>query len=124
VNSAGLEPSVLVMRIQPAEGISLRFGTKAPGPKMRLRSVSMDFRYGSTFSGEPQDAYARLLLDVIAGDPALFTRRDEVERAWSLVGVVRDGWAKMPALVPNYAAGEWGPPEADRLLSRAGRAWR
>jgi glucose-6-phosphate 1-dehydrogenase len=122
---AGLEPNVLALRIQPDEGISLRFGAKVPGPTMRLRSVNMDFLYGVAFGAEPHDAYVRLLLDAMLGDATLFTRRDEVEQAWRFISCIEDAWQKLPPLAgPSYAAGEWGPEEADELLRRDGRAWR
>jgi glucose-6-phosphate 1-dehydrogenase len=122
---AGLEPNVLALRIQPDEGISLRFGAKVPGPTMRLRSVNMDFLYGVAFGAEPHDAYERLLLDAMLGDATLFTRRDEVEQAWRFITCIEDAWKKLPPLAgANYPAGDWGPEEADELLRRDGRAWR
>src|SRR5262245_3838994 len=121
----GLEPNVLALRIQPDEGISLRFGAKVPGPTMRLRSVNMDFLYGVAFGAEPHDAYERLLLDAMLGDATLFTRRDEVEQAWRFISCIEDAWKRLPPLPgPTYAAGDWGPEEADDLLRRDGRAWR
>jgi glucose-6-phosphate 1-dehydrogenase len=121
----GLEPNVLALRIQPDEGISLRFGAKVPGPTMRLRSVNMDFLYGVAFGAEPHDAYHRLLLDAMLGDATLFTRRDEVEQAWRFISCIEDAWKKLtPLSGPTYAAGDWGPDEADELLRRDGRAWR
>ncbi|TAK25490.1 MAG: glucose-6-phosphate dehydrogenase [Chloroflexota bacterium] len=121
----GLEQNVLTLRIQPDEGISLRFGAKVPGPTVRLRSVNMDFLYGIAFGSEPADAYERLLLDAMLGDQTLFTRRDEVEQAWTLVNHITDGWKKLPPISgPNYAAGTWGPEEADDLIGRDQRQWR
>jgi glucose-6-phosphate 1-dehydrogenase len=120
-----LEPNVLVLRIQPDEGISLRFGSKIPGPENRIQPVKMDFLYGTSFGVEPPEAYERLLLDCMLGDSTLFTRRDEVERAWELVTAIREAWDQAPApAFPNHEAGSWGPAEADDLLRKDGRAWR
>ena len=121
----GLNPNVLVMRIQPHEGASLKIGAKIPGPVMRLRTVNMDFFYGSSFLVESPDAYERLVLDCMLGDPTLFAREDEVERAWGLVDHIEAAWARQPLpQFPNYAAGDWGPEAADALLERDGRRWR
>ena len=123
----GLEPNALVLRIQPDEGITLRIGAKVPGPSMEVRSVSMDFSYGTSFSDDLPDAYERLLLDVMLGDPTLFPRWDEVEQAWQAVQPILDRWAEAPAPeFPNYEAGSWGPKAADELIARGrpGRRWR
>ena len=123
----GLEPNSLVLRIQPDEGITLRIGAKVPGPSMEVRSVSMDFSYGTSFSDDLPDAYERLLLDVMLGDPTLFPRWDEVEQAWQAVQPILDRWAEAPAPeFPNYEAGSWGPKAADELIARGrpGRRWR
>lgn len=117
------EPNVLVVRIQPDEGISLRFATKVPGGGMSMRNVAMDFRYGSTFGSSTPEAYERLILDAMRGDPTLFTRADEVEAQWGFIDPILDGWKKLDAPVATYAAGSWGPEEADKLLD-AGDAWR
>jgi glucose-6-phosphate 1-dehydrogenase len=123
--AGGLEPNVLALRIQPDEGISLRFGSKVPGQHMRIRSVNMDFLYGIAFGASPGDAYERLLLDAMLGDPTLFTRRDEVEQAWTLVSHITDSWRKAGPTEPHtYSAGEWGPEAGDDLIERDGRAWR
>jgi glucose-6-phosphate 1-dehydrogenase len=123
--AVGLEPNMLALRIQPDEGISLRFGAKVPGPTVRLRSVNMDFLYGIAFGAEPADAYERLLLDAMLGDPTLFTRRDEVEQAWRFITCMHREWeAAAPLAGPNYPAGGWGPEEADAVIERDGRAWR
>jgi glucose-6-phosphate 1-dehydrogenase len=120
-----LSPNVLVMRIQPHEGASLKIAAKIPGPTMRLRTVNMDFFYGSSFLVESPDAYERLVLDCMLGDPTLFAREDEVERAWSLTDEIERGWAGEDSLdFPNYAAGTWGPEAADALMERDGRRWR
>jgi len=119
-----LSPNVLVMRIQPHEGASLKIAAKIPGPVMRLRTVNMDFFYGSSFLVESPDAYERLVLDCMLGDPTLFAREDEVERAWALVDAVETAWGAQALAFPNYAAGSWGPPEADALIERDARHWR
>jgi glucose-6-phosphate 1-dehydrogenase len=120
-----LSPNILVMRIQPHEGASLKIAAKIPGPTMRLRTVNMDFFYGSSFLVESPDAYERLVLDCMLGDPTLFAREDEVERAWSLTDEIERGWAaEPPPDFPNYAAGTWGPEAADGLMERDGRRWR
>ena len=123
----GLEPNALVLRIQPDEGITLRIGAKVPGPSMEVRSVSMDFSYGTSFADDLPDAYERLLLDVMLGDPTLFPRWDEVEQAWETVQPILDRWGEAHAPeFPNYEAGSWGPKAADELIARGrpGRRWR
>jgi len=122
-----LEPNVLSISIQPDEGISLKFGSKVPGPQadLRIRPVEMDFRYGTSFGFAAPDAYERLLLDAMLGDATLFTRRDEVEAAWAFVTSIIEGWARSkPPRFPNYEAGTWGPDEADDFMERDGRRWR
>ncbi|HEX2912127.1 MAG TPA: glucose-6-phosphate dehydrogenase [Chloroflexia bacterium] len=120
-----LEPNVLVLQIQPNEGISLKFGAKVPGHTMNIRPVTMDFRFGQSFGVASADAYERLILDAMLGDSTLFTRRDEVEQAWAIVTSILDGWKlHMPPKFPNYEAGSWGPKEADELIERDGRHWR
>ncbi|MFO1078205.1 MAG: glucose-6-phosphate dehydrogenase [Planctomycetota bacterium] len=116
-------PNVLLLRIQPDEGVALRFGSKVPGPDMRVRDVRMDFRYGSAFGGEHADAYERLLLDAMIGDGTLFARRDEVEEAWRIVDSIVAGWRQSATRPATYPAGTWGPAAADALLG-AGRTWR
>ena len=119
------EPNVLVLRIQPDEGIALRIGAKQPGPTMRVETVKMDFRYSEHFGEKTPDAYERLLLDALNGDPTLFARRDEVEAAWELVTSVLDVWRDHPSGdLPNYESGTWGPEAAMELLARDGRRWR
>jgi glucose-6-phosphate 1-dehydrogenase len=119
-------PNVLVMRIQPDEGMSLTIGAKVPGSTMRIRPVNLDFSYGASFLVEPPEAYERLLLDCMLGDQTLFKRRDEVEEGWRTFQCVLDAWAQdhEPPHFPNYEAGTWGPIEADRLIERDGRRWR
>ena len=119
-------PNVLSLRIQPNEGIALRFEAKMPGGDMRARSVEMDFSYGSSFGVATADAYKRLLLDFMLGDQTLFTRADEVEEAWRVVTPALAAW-DAPSdhrLVPQYEAGTWGPSEAELLINRDGRRWR
>jgi glucose-6-phosphate 1-dehydrogenase len=120
----GLGPNALVLRIQPDEGITLRFGAKVPGQAFRVRTVSMDFSYGAAFLEEAPDAYERLLLDAMVGDPTLFIRTDEVEQAWIIVDPILRAWARDPSPLPTYPAGTWGPKEADELIGRDGRHWR
>jgi glucose-6-phosphate 1-dehydrogenase len=121
----GTTPNVLSLRIQPDEGIALRFLSKEPGQQTILRDVAMDFRYGNTFGSNTPEAYERLLLDAMRGEATLFTRRDEVEEQWAYIDRVLRVWAEpdTPAPAP-YAAGTWGPELADELLARDGRRWR
>jgi glucose-6-phosphate 1-dehydrogenase len=116
-------PNVLLLRIQPDEGVALRFGAKVPGPDVRIRDVRMDFRYGTAFGGETADAYERLLLDAMLGDGTLFARADEVEEAWRIVDSIVAGWKQSRRRPDEYVAGTWGPERADGLLGD-GRAWR
>jgi glucose-6-phosphate 1-dehydrogenase len=117
----GISQNVLAVRVQPDEGISLRFTTKEPGNATILRDVAMDFRYGSAFGSNTPEAYERLLLDAMRGDATLFTRRDEVEEQWAFMDPVIESWAVAP---PTYQSGSWGPEQADDLLARDGRRWR
>ena len=123
-NDVPPEPNVLVIRIQPNEGITLRFAAKLPGQKMRIRWVNMDFRYGSSFGVRPPEAYERLLLDCMLGDPTLFARRDMVERCWEIVEPVLEAWKKAAPDFPNYEAGSSGPRSSFELIERDGRRWR
>lgn len=120
------QENVLVIRIQPDEGISLRFEVKVPGQGVQRRSVRMDFRYGASFgTASLPDAYERLLLDAMLGDATLFARSDEIEHAWRLIDPLLNAWqeTEKPPL-ELYEAGTWGPPGADRLLNATGRKWR
>ncbi|HEX5741528.1 MAG TPA: glucose-6-phosphate dehydrogenase, partial [Pilimelia sp.] len=119
-----LEPDALILRIQPDEGITLRFGAKVPGHSFRVRSASMDFSYGDTFREESPEAYERLLLDALIGDPTLFIRSDEVAQCWRIVDPIIARWADDDRPIPTYEAASWGPTDADRLIGRDGRAWR
>jgi glucose-6-phosphate 1-dehydrogenase len=120
-----LETNRLVIHIQPDEGISLSFGAKVPGSIMKLGLVNMDFDYATYFGAEHSTGYERLLRDCMAGDQTLFQRADMVEAGWSVIQPIIDVWRALPARgFPNYAAGSWGPAEADELLHKDGRAWR
>ena len=119
------EPNLLVIRIQPDEGIQLRFAAKVPGLGIDVRPVNMDFAYGSAFTVESPDAYETLILDALLGDASLFTRADEAEAAWRIVDPIIDAWvAGAEPEMPNYTSGTWGPEAADELLTREGRRWR
>ena len=120
---AGNEPNSLVMRIQPDEGISLRFATKVPGQGIAVRDVAMDFRYGTEFGSSTPEAYERLILDAMRGEATLFTRADEVEAQWGFIDPIRAGWQSFDAPVELYDAGSWGPAKADALLV-SGDTWR
>jgi glucose-6-phosphate 1-dehydrogenase len=120
-----LMPNQLVLHIQPEEGISLRFAAKVPGPSMRLGAVDMSFEYQDYFGSQPSTGYERLLHDCMIGDATLFQRADMVEAGWCVVSPVLDVWKALPPRnFPNYAAGTWGPKDADELLERDGRVWR
>jgi glucose-6-phosphate 1-dehydrogenase len=120
-----LMPNQLVLHIQPEEGISLRFAAKVPGPSMRLGAVDMSFQYQDYFGSQASTGYERLLHDCMIGDATLFQRADMVEAGWCVVSPVLDVWKALPPRnFPNYAAGTWGPKEADELLERDGRHWR
>ena len=119
-----LRPNLLLIHVQPDEGVSLAIGAKVPGQGMKLRTVHMDFLYGGAFRVDLPEAYERLLLDAMRGDATLFTRADEVEEQWKLVDPIVEGWRRDGAPVLIYEAGSWGPVEADSLLSADGRSWR
>ncbi len=119
------EPNILLLRIQPDEGIALKFGAKQPGSAMKIDTVTMNFKYSEFFGRSQPEAYERLLMDAIHGDSTLFARRDEVEAAWEIVTPVLDAWRENPPTdFPNYDAGTWGPEAAVALLARDGRRWR
>ncbi len=122
---ADFAPNVLVLHLQPDEGISLTFEAKVPGPVVKTGGVEMSFNYADHFGRTPRTGYETLLYDCISGDPTLFQRADSVETGWSVVEPVLDVWRALPARAfPNYAAGTWGPKDSDELLARDGRAWR
>ena len=119
----GLDPNAITLRIQPEEGISLKFGAKVPSAGVRLRNVTMDFMYTSSFLVETPEAYERLLLDCMIGDPTLFTRSDEVEAAWKLIDPIEAAWRDDRPQLSMYAAGTWGPATADKLPKADRREW-
>jgi glucose-6-phosphate 1-dehydrogenase len=112
-----------VIRVQPDEGVTVRFGSKVPGTSMEVRDVNMDFAYGEAFTESSPEAYERLLLDVLLGDPPLFPRVEEVELGWEILDPIEDYWATHGKPEP-YTAGTWGPVAADEMLARDGRVWR
>ena len=118
-----LGSNALVVRVQPDEGVTLRFGSKVPGTTMEVRDVAMDFQYGEAFTEASPEAYERLLLDVLIGDASLFPTNEEVEQSWRVIDPIEQHWAEsgQPEL---YRAGEWGPKAADEMLARDGRTWR
>jgi glucose-6-phosphate 1-dehydrogenase len=120
----GLRPNVLLIHIQPDEGVSLLVGAKVPGQGVSIRTVHMDFLYGGAFRVGLPEAYERLILDCLLGDATLFTRADEVEEQWAIVDAMVAPWTRDRPHFPNYAAGTWGPHSADELLDRDGRSWR
>jgi len=119
-----VSPNLLIVNVQPDEGISVRFQAKLPGTRMQLAPVMMNFRYGSAFGGGVPEAYETLLLDALIGDATLFARHDFVETSWSLMTPVHERWKQEAAPVPIYEAGHWGPPEADSLVTQDGHRWR
>lgn len=124
-NMAGNAPNVLILSLQPNEGITLTFGAKAPRPDNAIAPVQMHFDYAETFGTEPPEAYERLLLDVLLGDATLFTRSDEVEAAWAYTTDILNAWKEYPVRnLPVYEAGTWGPPGADDFISKDAWVWR
>ena len=120
-----VEPNLLVIRVQPDEGIMFRTESKVPGLDFRVRPVSLDFRYGTTFGVPVPEAYERLLLDAVLGDASLFARADNVEECWDIIMPVLDRWAaKAPEDFPNYVPGAFGPDSSFELIERSGRRWR
>ena len=116
--------NALVMRIQPDEGITLRFGAKVPSTQMEIREVSMDFNYGGSFTESSPEAYERLILDVLLGDPPLFPQHEEVELSWMILDPILDFWAAQKEPPQDYVSGGWGPSTADEMLARDGFTWR
>ncbi|MGB3304394.1 glucose-6-phosphate dehydrogenase [Gordonia sp. (in: high G+C Gram-positive bacteria)] len=121
--TAELGQNALVIRVQPDEGVTLRFGSKVPGTSMEVRDVNMDFSYGGAFTVSSPEAYERLLLDVLLGEPSLFPVDEEVELSWTILDPVLDEWAKSGS-PDEYESGTWGPASADEMLARTGRSWR
>jgi glucose-6-phosphate 1-dehydrogenase len=120
----GLRPNVLLVHVQPDEGVSLAIGAKVPGQGMTIQTVHMDFLYGGAFRTGLPEAYERLILDTMLGDATLFTRNDEIDEQWLLVDAIVAQWQRDRPAFPNYAAGTWGPPSSEELLRRDGRSWR
>nr|WP_246256665.1 glucose-6-phosphate dehydrogenase [Isoptericola halotolerans] len=121
--TSDLGSNALVIRVQPDEGVTLRFGAKVPGTAMEVRDVTMDFGYGHSFTESSPEAYERLILDVLLGDPPLFPTREEVELSWKILDPVIAHWAQR-GRPETYPAGSWGPPSADAMMARDGRTWR
>jgi glucose-6-phosphate 1-dehydrogenase len=119
-----MHANVLAIRIQPDEGISLKFDSKLPGPTVRTAPVTMEFRYATSFGAEPPEAYERLLLETMLGDATLFARRDEIETAWGWLDPLLNAWNHDEAPLQSYPAGQWGPETADELIEKDGRKWR
>jgi glucose-6-phosphate 1-dehydrogenase len=120
---SSLSQNALVIRVQPDEGVTVKFGSKVPGAGMQVRDVTMDFGYGHAFTEQSPEAYERLIFDVLLGDPPLFPRHEEVELSWKILDPIEDFWASSGAPDP-YVPGSWGPLSADELLRRDGREWR
>ena len=120
----GLRPNVLLIHVQPDEGVALAIGAKVPGQGMSIRTVHMDFLYGGAFRTGLPEAYERLVLDAMLGDATLFTRADEVDEQWALVDAIVATWRRDRPVFPNYEAGTWGPRTSDELMHRDGRSWR
>ncbi|MEI2731236.1 MAG: glucose-6-phosphate dehydrogenase [Dermatophilaceae bacterium] len=118
-----LGQNAIVIRVQPDEGITLRFGSKVPGTQLEVRDVTMDFGYGSSFTESSPEAYERLILDVLLGDPPLFPRHEEVELSWQILDPIERWWARH-GRPGQYPAGGWGPASSDAMLARDGRRWR
>ncbi|XVX21913.1 glucose-6-phosphate dehydrogenase [Actinomycetota bacterium] len=119
-----LGQNAIVIRVQPDEGVTIRFGAKVPGAQMEVRDVTMDFGYGRAFTETSPEAYERLILDVLLGDPPLFPRHEEVELSWEILDPIERFWAKKSGRLPQYGAGTWGPHSADEMMKRDGRVWR
>ncbi|MBU4464848.1 MAG: glucose-6-phosphate dehydrogenase [Actinobacteria bacterium] len=119
-----LGQNALVIRVQPDEGVTIRFGSKVPGAGSQVRDVTMDFGYGHAFTEASPEAYERLILDVLLGDPPLFPRHEEVELSWKILDPIEKYWASQEGPLEQYSPGSWGPASADELLARDGRTWR
>ncbi|MFZ0381177.1 MAG: glucose-6-phosphate dehydrogenase [Solirubrobacteraceae bacterium] len=124
IGSVGVQPNQVILTVQPDEGVSVSLGAKIPGPRMRIRPVNMEFRYGTAFMSESPEAYERLILDAMRGDATLFTRGDEIEALWAIIDPILTAWHEdTTSPIPQYPAGSAGPPEADALLE-GDRKWR
>ncbi|MCS0498256.1 glucose-6-phosphate dehydrogenase [Protaetiibacter mangrovi] len=122
--TSALGQNALVIRVQPDEGVTIRFGSKVPGAGMQVRDVTMDFGYGHAFTEASPEAYERLILDVLLGDPPLFPRHEEVELSWKILDPIEQYWESLGGPLEQYKPGTWGPESADELLARDGRTWR
>ncbi|MGG7463228.1 MULTISPECIES: glucose-6-phosphate dehydrogenase [unclassified Plantibacter] len=122
--TSALGQNALVIRVQPDEGVTIRFGSKVPGAGTQVRDVTMDFGYGHAFTEASPEAYERLILDVLLGDPPLFPRHEEVELSWKILDPIEEYWAAQQNPLEQYAPGTWGPASADALMARDGRTWR
>jgi glucose-6-phosphate 1-dehydrogenase len=122
--TSALGQNALVIRVQPDEGVTIRFGSKVPGAGMQVRDVTMDFGYGHAFTEASPEAYERLILDVLLGDPPLFPRHEEVELSWKILDPIEEYWASIGGPLEQYRPGTWGPKSADDLLARGGHTWR
>jgi glucose-6-phosphate 1-dehydrogenase len=122
--TSALGQNALVIRVQPDEGVTIRFGSKVPGAGMQVRDVTMDFGYGHAFTEASPEAYERLILDVLLGDPPLFPRHEEVELSWKILDPIEEYWAGLGGPLEQYRPGTWGPASADELLARNGHVWR
>jgi glucose-6-phosphate 1-dehydrogenase len=123
-DTEALGSNALVIRVQPDEGVTIRFGSKVPGPVMEVRDVSMDFSYGQSFTEASPEAYERLILDVLLGEPSLFPQDEEVELSWQILDPIEKYWSRTSAQPEPYASGTWGPASADTMMARDGRTWR
>ena len=121
--STGVRPNVLVLTMQPNEGVSLSIGAKIPGSRMAIRTVNMEFLYGTAFLSQSPEAYERLITDAMRGDATLFTRNDEVDAQWSIIDPILAAWRESTTPPTAYEAGSEGPDDADALLG-PGRRWR
>jgi glucose-6-phosphate 1-dehydrogenase len=121
--TSSLGPNAIVIRVQPDEGVTIRFGSKVPGPGMQVRDVTMDFGYGHSFTEDSPEAYERLILDVLLGDPPLFPRHEEVELSWKILDPIVNFWAASSSM-DGYLPGSWGPKSADEMMEKDGRSWR
>jgi glucose-6-phosphate 1-dehydrogenase len=122
--TSGQGQNALVIRVQPDEGVTIRFGSKVPGAGAQVRDVTMDFGYGHAFTEASPEAYERLILDVLLGDPPLFPRHEEVELSWKILDPIEKFWEAQGGPLEQYSPGSWGPDSADEMLSRDGRTWR
>jgi glucose-6-phosphate 1-dehydrogenase len=123
-DDADFGQNAVVIRVQPDEGVTIRFGSKVPGTQAEVRDVTMDFGYGHSFTESSPEAYERLILDVLLGEPPLFPRQQEVELSWKILDPFEEHWASLDGQPEPYVPGSWGPASADALLAADGRTWR